>query len=192
MHTSAIKAAKSGYIVMSLLFCALGLLMILKPSFSAAVLSKVCGVCLILFGIVKIVGYFSKDLFRLAFQYDLASGIFTIILGAAVLMRPDGVMNFICIVLGIYTIADGLLKIQTAVDAKKFGIRKWWLILIFSVLTALCGVLLVAFCGEGSSILTAALGVAIFAEGVLSLITVVTAVKIVKDVKNKFNDVIDI
>ena len=38
-------------------------------------------------------------------------------------------MNFICVVLGVAVLADGLLKIQIALDSKRFGISKWWLIL---------------------------------------------------------------
>ena len=30
---------------------------------------------MLLFGFIKMIGYFSKDLYRLAFQFDLASGI---------------------------------------------------------------------------------------------------------------------
>ncbi|MFQ9732082.1 MAG: hypothetical protein ACLT8X_11075 [Mediterraneibacter faecis] len=37
------------------------------------------------YGIIKMIGYFSKDLYCLAFQYDLACGIFLIILGVVAL-----------------------------------------------------------------------------------------------------------
>ena len=57
-----IKAAKIGYISISALLCVLGVVLIAVPDLSAGFLCKLCGVLLILFGTVKILGYFSRDL----------------------------------------------------------------------------------------------------------------------------------
>ncbi len=178
--TSFIRAAKIGYIVMSLLYCALGALMILKPSLSAMVIARVCGAFLIVFGIIKIAGYFSRDLFRLAFQYDLAFGILIIMLGALICIRPYGAMNFMCIVLGVCALADGLLKIQIAIDSKRFGIKKWWLLLVLALLTAAAGITLVVWHAESAPVLIIILGASLLSEGILNLATVLTAVKITK------------
>ena len=49
------------------------------------------GCMMIGFGAVKLMGYFSRDLYRLAFQFDLAYGILLIVLGLIVLVRrADG------------------------------------------------------------------------------------------------------
>ena len=69
------RTAKIGYIVMSAVMCAFGILLIVMPDMSNTILGLVCGTIMLLFGIVKLVGYFSKDLYRLAFQYDLAFGL---------------------------------------------------------------------------------------------------------------------
>ena len=76
--------AKVGYIVMSLVFCGVGAAFILRPEPSMAVIGRALGIALVVFGGVKLVGYFSGDLFRLAFQYDLAFGILLIALGAVI------------------------------------------------------------------------------------------------------------
>ena len=75
--------AKSGYIVMSLVFCAAGTACIANPGLSATVIGRVLGAAMILFGAVKLVGYCSRDLYRLAFQYDLGFGLLLIALGNA-------------------------------------------------------------------------------------------------------------
>ena len=72
------RVAKTGYILMSLIFCALGLLFILRPDRSLAVMGGALGFAMIAFGTFKLVGYFSRDLYRLAFQYDLEFGILLI------------------------------------------------------------------------------------------------------------------
>ena len=58
------RTAKIGYIVISVLLCALGILLIAVPEFSVSAVGVICGAILIVFGIVRLVGYFSKDLYR--------------------------------------------------------------------------------------------------------------------------------
>ena len=177
------KTAKIGYIVISALLCALGILLIAKPELSVSVIGTICGILLIVFGAVKLVGYFSRDLYRLAFQYDFAFGILLIMLGILILRVPEGLMNFICIAIGLFILTDGLFKIQIAMDAKKFGIKEWWLILLLALITAALGVLLIVRPDAGSSALTIILGVTLLSEGILNLGTVITAVKITRNQK---------
>lgn len=174
-----IRTAKIGYIVTSVIFCLLGILLFTVPDFSLSLLCTVCGILLILFGIIKIIGYLSKDLYRLAFQYDLAGGILLVALGLLLLLRSDIMIPVISAVLGIYTLADALLKIQISIDARHFGIRQWWLILIIAILTGVVGFLLIFRPFESMQGILMLIGIALLTEGVLNLITILTVVKII-------------
>ena len=134
---------------------------------------------MILFGAVKLVGYFSKDLFRLAFQYDLGFGLLLIALGALVLTRPGGVLDFIFIALGVAILADGLFKVQIAVDARRFGIPTWWLTLVLAIAAGAVGLALVFRPWDSARLLTILLGAALLAEGILNLCVALSTVKIV-------------
>lgn len=171
--------AKAGYIVMSLVFCGAGVLFIVKPELSAMVISRALGAAMIVFGLIKLVGYFSKDLFRLAFQYDLGFGLLLIALGILVLAKPAGVLDFIFVALGIAILADGLFKVQIAVDSKRFGISTWWLTLVLAMVTGVVGLALVFRPWDSARLLTALLGAALLAEGILNLCVAVSTVKIV-------------
>lgn len=174
------KIAKTGYIIMSILFCAVGVLFIACPELSVKIIGRALGIAMIIFGGVRLVGYFSKDLFRLAFQYDLEFGILLIALGVIVLIKSANIMNFIFIALGIAIFTDGLFKIQIAMDSRKFGIGTWWLILLLAVLTGFVGILLVFRPAESSYVLTTLLGISLLAEGILNLCVVLSTVKIVR------------
>ena len=175
-----IKAAKIGYIMISILLCALGIVLIAVPDFSVTLLCELSGGIMMLFGLVKIIGYCSKDLYRLAFQFDLAFGILLMALGIILIIRTDAMVNFICIVMGICVLADALLKIQISIDSKDFGIQKWWLILTMATLTGVAGFLLVFRPSESIKIIMILFGIALITEGVLNLITILTAVKIIR------------
>ena len=171
--------AKAGYIVMSLVFCGAGVLFIAKPELSAMVISRALGAAMIVFGLIKLVGYFSKDLFRLAFQYDLGFGLLLIALGILVLTKPAGALDFIFIALGVAILTDGLFKLQIAVDSKRFGISTWWLTLVLAVITGVVGLALVFRPGDSVRLLTTLLGAALLAEGILNLCVAISTVKIV-------------
>lgn len=174
------RIAKIGYIVMSVMFCIAGALFIALPDISITMIGISMGIAMIVFGIVKLVGYFSRDLFRLAFQFDLELGILLLVLGLIVLIRPDDLMTFICIALGISILTDGLFKIQIALDSKRFGIKSWWVILALAVVAGTIGVFLIFRSAKSAQFLTVLLGVSILAEGILNLYTVISTVLIIK------------
>lgn len=173
------KTAKIGYIVMSVLFCVLGVVLLFTPGVSALWIGRLLGVGLILFGAIKLVGYFSRDLFRLAFQYDLAFGLLLMVLGIVTLSHPGDALSFLCVMFGIPVLADGLFKIQIAMDSRQFGIRNWWLVLVLAALTCVVGVVLVFRPMTGVRALTALMGLSLLCDGVLNLSVALCTVKIV-------------
>ncbi len=173
--------AKIGYLIISAVLCVLGIFLIFKPDFSLNVFAVICGILLLVFGVVKVIGYFSKDIYRLAFQYDLAFGILLGVLGILMLVNPSGLSKLIGIVLGAVFLTDGLFKIQISLDSKKFGIGKWWMILVLALIAAGFGLAALLNPHAGSRILMVLLGASMFFEGMLNIFTVLAAVKILKD-----------
>lgn len=175
-----VRTAKISYIVMSALFCVLGIVLLAARDLSVSVLGVLVGAMLIAFGIVKLIGYFSRDLYRLAFQFDLALGIFLAVLGLIILLNPTRAMTFLCLMLGIAIMADGLFKLQTALDARRFGLRSWGLILAFALLTGAIGGLLAARPAESVRTLMILFGLSALFEGLLNLCVALFAVKIIR------------
>ena len=180
---TAMRAAKIGYIIMSALFCAIGLVLILVPETAFTWLGGLLSISMMVFGGIKLVGYFSRDLFRLAFQYDLAFGILLVVLGILTLSHPNDTMSFLSVILGIPVLADGLFKIQIALDSRRFGIRRWWLILILAVLTCVVGIVLVFRPAVGILVMTMFMGVSLLLDGILNLCVALCTVKIVANQK---------
>lgn len=183
------KVAKYGYIAVSIVFCLMGIALIAFPSPSVQTMAAFLGAVMIVFGAVRLVGYFSKDLFRLAFQYDLQFGILLITLGIITLLKPDDMMNFLCISMGICILVDCLFKTRIAMDAKRFGIRQWWLTMGMAVITGIIGLLLAFRPSAALDVIVTLLGISILSEGILNLGVAVSLVKIVNHQKP---DVIDV
>ena len=155
-----IKIACTGYILISIVFYITGFLCIAAPELMQTHSRIIAGVILITYGIIKIIGYFSKDLYCLAFQYDFACGIFLIVLGiVALCIGARFKDSSLLAALGILILLDSLLSIQTALDSKKFGLSSWKYILILSMSAGTFGVLVIL-----KSTITFA-GCALLAEG---------------------------
>lgn len=183
------RIAKSGYIIVSLILLLLGVTFICLPDISMLVTGRILGAIMLLFGCIKLVGYFSKDLFRLAFQYDLQFGILALVIGIIILLKPQELINMLLIALGIAMLADSLFKIQIAVDSRKFGIKRWWAILALAILTGITALILAFKPSESTRIITIILGAALLAHGFLNLLVAIITVKIIK---HQYPDCIEI
>lgn len=182
------RVAKYGYILISFVFCVAGIFMILLPSPSTSTVGTFFGITMVLFGIIKLIGYFSKDLFRLAFQYDLQFGILLGILGVIILTLKRNPVSFVCVSYGISTIADSLFKCRTALDAKKFGISKWWPTLLLAITTGVMGVIVTISPSMSMRTIRVLLGSSLLCEGALG---VSVAIRMVKIIDHQRPDVID-
>ncbi len=138
---SIVKQAKIINLIIHSLLSVAGLVLLLLNDLTIPQELIVISVLFILVGAAKILGYFSNDLYRLAFQFDFAIGIYLIIIGGLFLFVGKQDPQAIFKLFGIYVLFDGLLKMQTAFDAKKFGMRKWIIVLITAIVLVMVGVM---------------------------------------------------
>lgn len=169
--------AKYGYIIMSVLFYVFGLTYMFLPEIPDMAICIAAGVCLLIYGAIKLVGYLSPDLYCLAFQYDMASAILLLILGVLVLACNVRLRDFFVPALGVLILCDSVLTIQTAKDAAKFGIRSWVLLLVVSLLCVACGVIIIIAPFPDMRFRHVFVGLAILAEGVMKHCVVLCTVR---------------
>lgn len=178
------RIAKISHIVLSAILSVLGIVLILRPDFSVSMLEKICGIFLILFGAAKTIGYLSKDIYRLAFQYDFVFGFILAGIGIIFLLRTESVLTLVSILLGVVIFSDGVIKILVAWHAKSFGIGAWWAIFALAVLAVIGGLVAAIHRVDDAQALAPLLGCILIIESALSIVTVITSVKIKEYEKN--------
>lgn len=195
---SILKTVKTVYSAMAVLECILGLVMLCYPGFSLSALGIILGIGLVLFGVVELIAYFSGSAPLILSRNVLAGGIFFIILGVLVLTNPLGLMNFICIVIGVGILADSLFKLQSVLDVRQFMSRgSWWLVFAALLLSVLAGILLVFWPGESGRALIVLLGIGLLLNGAFNIFDVVYVTRYVKEFKDyyhtnfDYSDVVD-
>ena len=184
-----LKTAKNVYVVMTI-FCIIGgAILLVWPGLGLDVLCKVCGVFFMIYGLAKISSYFTKDLFQLAFQFDFGLGIVSMILGALMIFRTAHIVKLLGFCIGIFMVVDAALKIQTAFEAKKFGIERWKWILITAIASGIVGALLLFSPMKATKLIVRMVGLGIFLDGIMNLVVVSNTVKTIRNTKK---DIIDI
>ena len=170
-----VQSVKILFASVSAVLASAGLALMIWPDVSASVLCAALGVIFMLCGAVRLAGYCANDLYRLAFQFDLAVGLLLIALGAALIFRAPGAMSSLPLAIGVFVLPDSALRLQTALDAKRFGLRSWPGILIFALCGGALGVLLMIR-PFGGRLLVRAMGAALAVGGVENLLMVFFAI----------------
>ena len=182
-----IKKAKWAYVLMALIMIMLGVCVILKPDASLLTICYIIGAICIVFGIVKFISYFSKDSYGLAFQFDFALGIFSLVLGILLCIHPGNMIVLVQFVTGLFILIDSVFKFQTSLDAKRFGMQRWWTILAVAMLSAAAGLLLVLNPFGSARALMILLGITLAAGGVQNLFVVIYTVKYIQKCPHNFD-----
>lgn len=153
---------------LALISVGIGAFFILKPGVAIETLCKICGVFFLVYGFIRILGYFSKDLFQLAFQFDFAMGLFSMVMGVLLLFRVERAVLMFADFIALFIIIDAVFKLQTALDARKFGLERWWIILMISILVASVGVCLTLLPAQTTKFLIRLLGLNMCLDGCLN------------------------
>lgn len=175
-----LKTVKNIYSILTGCLITVGVILLVYPQMALDVMCKIIGAFLILFGLVKLSGYFSKDIFQLAFQFDFGLGIVSLILGGFMLFKTGRVIEVLSVVVGIFVIVDAALRIQTAFEAKKFGLSQWWLILIMSLAVTVLGILLIMLPYQTTELMVRLIGCNLVLDGIMNLFIVRNAVNTIR------------
>lgn len=184
-----LKKVKEIYVILTICSILVGLMLAVWPGLGLDIICKVYGVILVAYGVAKLSSYFTKDIFQLAFQFDFGLGVFSIVLGIVMIFRTKNIVEFMAICIGIFMLVDATLKIQTSIEAKKFGIDRWIWIMITSILTGLIGALLLFTPFKTAGVIVRIVGLGICADGAMNLIVVRNTVR---SIKISEQDIIDI
>ena len=173
---SIVKTAKIASLAVSGLSLVLGIILAVWSDGLETLLRFLIGVDCLLLGTVKIFGYFSNDLYRIAYQFDLAAGGVTVFFGILLLAFPHTVMPHLVSCVAVAVLLDGLLRVQTAIDAKRFGMDYWYLLLIAALLLA--GGATTVFFVSTPHRRTVLIGILLIAEAFVSVIVTMYTVRV--------------
>lgn len=165
----SLKKWKWTYLLLTLAVMVFGICLMIWPSISAEILCYALGTILLVVGVMRIVCYFQRGISVLWHRYELPLGLLDALVGLYFLSHPANVLLIMPIVVGIVIIVDSVFHLQTALELRGIGVKRWWAIVAFAIISILVAFGLIHNPFEGSMTLMMYLGICLVIDSIQSL-----------------------
>lgn len=167
-------------IITSLGFAILGLVVSYNPNTTFKVISNVLGAILIAYGVIKILEFLKMKNMNSLYSTELSFGIIATLFGIVVIVCSDMIEAMIRVVIGIWIVYSGYMRLGLAIKLQKFDAEnKIWIPgLIIAIAMLICGLYIIT--SPGAIIMT--IGIIMVAYAVMDIIEEVIFMKNIKDI----------
>ena len=183
------------YLVVCLLSIALGIALVIEPTFLTKLVSYILGGVSLGFGVYYIVIYFIKNHEGMVFL--MIKGLILALIGVFLFVRPDFIPRMISTAFGIYMLVNGIIGLTNATEIKRSGDSEWQFPMISAGVTFVLGFII--FINPMLPVKAAmmVLGICLIISGASNLFSAFTSRSKLKELekqaeKSERNDIIDI
>ena len=138
-----VKNLKLNFILASILYLVLGLVLLIWPAASSLALCRLLGAAMLLYGLFNLVGFFLRDSGMGAFRLELFLGVVATGVGIFFLVQPRLVLSFLPIVMGVYVVIDSAVALKRTLELYRMEYHRWWLSLVLALVGIVLGLVLV-------------------------------------------------
>ena len=177
-----IEEFKRSFILLAAASLVLGILFLVTPRSSGLIICYICGGALLVAGIWNAVVYFRRTVEDSLFRRELVWGVIEILAGVYIIARPQLLLGFLPVAMGLVMIYDALTKLQSAMDLLRMRWPYWWTMLVLGGVAAVLGVVMVLNPFETADVLVRFCGGALVVNAAMDLWTVWCVTRRVKQV----------
>ena len=163
------KRMKMNRVAASVIGVALGVILLLWPESSLEVLSQLVGLALAIGGVIAVVLYFVNHDGLMLSTLQLIFGVILAAIGVWIFLRPAGLVALIPTIIGLIIVINGVADLGQTITLSRQKYGKWWLSLIFAVLTIVFGLVLIIKPFGIAAFITRVIGVVLIFNGVSDL-----------------------
>mgnify|MGYP004680233807 CR=1 FL=1 len=158
-------------LVSSITLFVLGILIIFKSEVTIIAISYLVGGVLIALGAFAIIQFIKNIEISGKNDLDILYGVVTIILGLLIVKNPKLIASVLPIIIGVAIIINSSTKLQYAFELKKENNQQWKTTMIISIISVICGVILLFNPFKGAVIITQTIGIFIIIYAVLDIVS---------------------
>ena len=168
----------------SIILVVLGVCFVAMPNEAWTTICYVIGGMMMLLGICSFVSYFVDGFDR----FGIVNGTIQFLVGLLVVIFAGALtdMGVFAIIAGVIILVSGIYKVQNSFDLKAVGVKRWWLYLIYAILVAVLGLLIIIHPVDGQEALLIFMGITLILDGIMNIITMCIFGNKVKHIKDKF------
>lgn len=184
-----IRKIGANSLVISILLSVLAFFMMVKTPETIAVIILMFGFVLVMSGLIHFHSYLAINEDYRYFSYELAEAIIDTILGFIVVCNVQSVELYLQIVIGIWIVLEGILKVQIALNIRAVRDAKWGIMLFLSLISIALGGIVIFNPFASAEILMKMLGAVLFTAQLLNIYSDCYVLLTVKDSKKVVNKV---
>lgn len=169
----------------------LGILLIFYSEITITSISYVIGAILIAIGVIALLKFVREYKLKAKNELDIVYGVVCVILGIIVISNPKAIASIIPFVVAVVIIINSATKLQYSLELKKDNNELWKSTMIISIITMLCGILLIFNPFQGAVIVTRVVGILILVYALLDLSSTIAIRNSVKKIQNAIEEVVE-
>lgn len=164
-------------VIAGILMILCGFLMINNPVINLYALSTFISILIILNGIFSIVAYMKSEKDITNPWWMCVDGIISLLIGLWLVLSKLGLLTLtfaIPILLTIWIIIAGIIRIISSFQFKKLGVTKWWLGFTIGIISLIVGVLLIRNYTMAFALTSALMVITFFVKGISDIVLGIT------------------
>ncbi len=176
--------------VNALLTIFIGILFIVNPGGTTALIATVAGIVILVMGIADVIRYFTSGGYGFLYG-SLSAGIIKGVLGLFILTHTAMVITLLSYLISIFIIISGVNSLEGAMQLRRGGVRGWGVNLALALAFIVIGILILIFPIDAASSMMVLVGVILVADGLSGLFTARRMRKIAKGYEDQLKNIRD-
>ena len=185
------KNFRKTFPISSVAFILVGLALLLWPETSLRVVCGLFGLVILMKGVGSIYSFLKAEVRGFFSYFGWLFGAAAVALGIFLLIRPQTVVSILPILVGLFVIMDGVMRVQSAFELWAAGYDRWWSLLILALVSVVLGAVMLWNPFGTVELLVMAIGVILMVEGALNLVGYIWAAIQLKGLKKAAQDMAD-
>ena len=181
---------KKGYIFSSILYIIAGIFLIIFSQTVTNVIWYIFASALIIFGIIKIINYFTGSARENLFRFSLVIGIIMIALVIYIFAAVDMFIKFLPFIFGFIILISALVKLQQSIDLCRNGYKNWWTIFVRAIILGVFAALVLFNLGAAAGLPVIFVGISLIFNGITDIWAFSRLNKITKNIDNDSDTVV--
>ena len=169
----------------------LGILLIFYSEATIVSIAYIIGAILIAIGVLAFLRFVRAFNSASKNELDVVYGLVCVILGIIVITNPEGIASIIPFVVAIVIIINSATKLQYGLELKKSDNDLWKSTVAISLISLLCGVLLIFNPFQGAVMFTRVVGILILIYGLLDLLSTISIKRSVKQIHEAIEEIVE-
>ncbi len=178
-------------ICISIMFIIIGIIMVLMPKMSLEILGVILSVILIINGVILMITDIKLNNNFIPVDM-LPASMLSILLGIMMLIYPNVLSIIIPLMLGTWFIMTSIFKIRLTLYLSKIQNTPWILLMLISILSIVCGFILILNPIDSSVAITLFIGIVIIVYAISDIINMIVLKRNIKNIAKYFKENIKI